>query len=120
MEIRPKVNALYFLEVLCDFWAQATYFISLKPIENHIKVDMSQLVALAYFIISQSQSLGLLKDCDDSTVRFLYSICHVSLSKNRDSRLIQIIDESIYLTIVASKYFKSLNRAIDLIYLTSV
>jgi hypothetical protein len=66
----PKVNAPYLLETPCEFWAQAANFISSKSIENHIKVDMNQLVALAYFTTCQSQSLGSLKYADDSTVRF--------------------------------------------------
>ncbi|ORE02745.1 hypothetical protein BCV72DRAFT_44330, partial [Rhizopus microsporus var. microsporus] len=47
----------------------------LKSIENHIKVEMNQLVTLAYFVTSLSQSLGLLKYNVVSTVRFLYSLC---------------------------------------------
>jgi hypothetical protein len=65
-----KFNAPYILENPYEFWAQATNFISSKSIENHIEVDMNQRVALAYFIICQSPSLGSLKCTDDSTVRF--------------------------------------------------
>jgi phage FluMu protein gp41 len=89
-----KVNAPYLLETPCEFWAQAANFISSKSIENHIKVGMNQLVALAYFTTCQSASLSSLEFTDDSTVRFLYSICKTNMKKKGDSKIIQIIDQS--------------------------
>ncbi|KAI8877155.1 hypothetical protein K501DRAFT_230709 [Backusella circina FSU 941] len=93
-KIVPKVNAPYLLETSCEFWAQEVNFISSKSIENHIKVDMNQLVALAYFNTCQSPSLGSLKYAGDSTVRFLYSICKANMKKKGDSKIIEIIDQS--------------------------
>ncbi|KAI8083322.1 uncharacterized protein B0P05DRAFT_536914 [Gilbertella persicaria] len=88
-----KVNAPYLLETPCEFWAQAANFISSKSIENHIKVGMNQLVALAYFTTCQSTSLSSLEFADDSTVRFLHSICKANMKKKGDSKMIQIIDQ---------------------------
>ena len=51
-QIQPKINASYLIKTLCEFRAQASIFMPLKTIENHIKVDMNQLVALVYFITS--------------------------------------------------------------------
>ncbi|KAG1534428.1 hypothetical protein G6F49_012498 [Rhizopus delemar] len=90
----PKVNAPYLLETSCEFWAQEANFISLKSIENHIKMDMNQLVALTYFTICQSPSLGSLEYAGDLTVRFLYSICKANMKKKGDSKIIEIIDQS--------------------------
>ncbi|KAG0862805.1 hypothetical protein G6F16_012265 [Rhizopus arrhizus] len=90
----PKVNTPYLLETSCEFWAQEVKFISAKSIENHIKVGMNQLVALAYFTTCQSASLSSLEFADDSTVRFLYSIYKTNMKKKGDSKIIQIIDQS--------------------------
>lgn len=65
-----------------------------KSIENHIKGGMNQLVALVYFTTCQSASLSSLEFADDSTVRFLYSICKINMKKKGDSKIIQIIDQS--------------------------
>ncbi|KAI9468491.1 MAG: hypothetical protein EXX96DRAFT_624112 [Benjaminiella poitrasii] len=69
-------------------------FISAKSIENHIKVGMNQLVALAYFTTCQSASLSLLEYAGDSTIRFLYSICKANMKKKGDGELVEIIDQS--------------------------
>ncbi|KAG2197611.1 hypothetical protein INT47_006674 [Mucor saturninus] len=69
-------------------------FISTKSIENHIKVGMNQLVALAYFTTCQAASLSLLEYAGDSTVRFLYSTCKANMKKKGDSELVEIIDQS--------------------------
>ncbi|KAI8637098.1 hypothetical protein BD408DRAFT_486451 [Parasitella parasitica] len=90
----PKVNTPYLLETACEFWAQEVNFISAKSIENHIKVGMNQLVALAYFTTCQSASLSLLEYAGDSTVRFLYSICKANMKKKGDGELVEIIDQS--------------------------
>ncbi|KAL7318245.1 hypothetical protein PS15m_004494 [Mucor circinelloides] len=55
---------------------------------------MNQLVALVYFTTCQSASLSSLEFADDSTVRFLYSICKINMKKKGDSKIIQIIDQS--------------------------
>ncbi|KAG1277496.1 hypothetical protein G6F66_012278 [Rhizopus arrhizus] len=90
----PKVNTPYLLETSCEFWAQEVNFISAKSIENHIKVGMNQLVALAYFTTCQSASLSLLEYAGDSTVRFLYSICKANMKKKEGGELVEIIDQS--------------------------
>lgn len=90
----PKVNTPYLLETSCEFWAREANFISLESIENHIKVGMNQLVALAYFTTCQSPSLSSLEYAGDSTVRFLYSICKANMKKKGNSKIVEIIDQS--------------------------
>ncbi|KAI8977539.1 hypothetical protein BDF20DRAFT_875407 [Mycotypha africana] len=79
----PKVNTPYLLKTS-----------SAKSIENHIKVGMNQLVALAYYTTCQSASLSLLEYAGDSTVRFLYSICKANMKKKGGGELVKIIDRS--------------------------
>ncbi|KAI8094281.1 hypothetical protein BDF21DRAFT_331095 [Thamnidium elegans] len=66
-------NSAYLFETECKHWAKKCYFISAKPIKEHVKqTPMNQLVALGCFMTKQSRCLLSLDYSFDPTVRLLY------------------------------------------------
>jgi hypothetical protein len=63
------------LEIKCKFWAKSCYFISRNSIKDHIKENpMDPLVALAYYMTSQSERLASLLYNIDPAAQLLYAI----------------------------------------------
>jgi hypothetical protein len=68
-------NHTHLLEIECKCWAKSCSFISPNSIKEHIKENpMDPLVALAYYMTSQSQRLESLVYNTDPIVQLLYAI----------------------------------------------
>lgn len=70
--VKKASTTPYILETQCEHWASAVInFVSATSIQDFIQDSMDPLLALIYFITSQSQSWESLTFASNSTVRFL-------------------------------------------------
>jgi hypothetical protein len=81
-QFTTNINHMHLLEMKCQCWARSCNFISAESIKVHLnKNPMDPLVALAYYMTCQSQSLESLTFNTDPTVKLLYTITNKMITK---------------------------------------
>lgn len=77
-----NINHMHLLEMKCQCWTISCNIISAKSMKVHLnKNPMDSLVALAYYMTCQSQSLESLTFNTDPTVKLLYAITNKVVTK---------------------------------------